>query len=860
MPLDPADPTGTGQPGGDDGAVVALPPTPALVARYSPGDDPPFFILPNLELLSTQERDGPAPMVARYRYRFDATADPAFPRRWDQVFPYAATLQNPFIVGVDDRIVAVLPNPDGSYTFLADGFAQAPQVDTAGDGEQVTIECPDAAVREWDAPLGGQWLRDGDRTTFAPFTGSTSPASLLDVPTDRPARFNPDGRPNATAAGLDSWLDDPWPHPVFFDPLIVRDPDVRRHWTLGMACRYLMARGLERGPGGGGSPGVPVGPGLYVTLPDFGRVDDYLKTYVPRQAGAPVDPDDPGTYNLEEVPVQDVEVTGQAWPDAVARLIDPHGFGVRWELYTDPSTDPPGPVHQFVIYKKDRATDVVPIYQQPPGSATDWSRDNAPSLQLQRDGSDLVNQFYADTQLRRFEVDVVLAPGFTPVKADTDTPEAFALQDDSLGLGANNPRSGPDTVKYRLYHAGEAGDDWYHLGDKSIHNEPLYLEPVLEYFDPQQVDVRKYARVRRPPLRTLFTVNERKEPYHAKLWISTDFAGLSWPGAATPGPPSDPSAPQLWNRTADKAHWREVASSSFRVCDDRLGVLLTMRDIAALELGAPNANLDDTSPLPDGRVDVLTAMADPDAANPRFWLRLTCVIEDDRDLQVVAPARLASPTLFTVSRRDDSRDRFHYHVRDSSSPYSQGVAQEVIEDDTKDAQAHADARRRAHELGKYAGRFTVPWVTLAYRLGQKVQEVTGRDVDLNMSATGAAGEGEVYPTIVAVDRHFGPDSQSTTCMLADRRAEAALAANLNLESLAKRARKSPGLVDQRQSFDEQVKAGFGPTAGGFLGGAAAAAADLLPGLKDLGRSKAPGAPPSSAYEPPPGPPPGTVRW
>ncbi len=95
----------------------------------------------------------------------------------------------------------------------------------------VTFLAFGVAIREWDTPIGGALMRDSD-----------DPTTVSDVETDLVTHFNPGGLPNATPEEADAVDDSGNTYPTFLDPRVVRDPDVRRPWTLPMAVRYLCYR------------------------------------------------------------------------------------------------------------------------------------------------------------------------------------------------------------------------------------------------------------------------------------------------------------------------------------------------------------------------------------------------------------------------------------------------------------------------------------------------------------------------------------------------------------------------------------------------------------------------------------------
>lgn len=91
-------------------------------------------------------------------------------------------------------------------------------------------------------------------------------------------------------------------------------------------------------------------------------------------------------------------------------------------------------------------------------------------------------------------------------------------------------------------------------------------------------------------------------------------------------------------------------------------------------------------------------------------------------------------------------------------------------DESAAALAEACALRQANEAGKVCGSATIPRFTSAYRVGDKVQAIVGRNLSLRTNAGAPAGEGDVYPAVVSVTWNFDA-GQSTILELSDHRGE-----------------------------------------------------------------------------------------
>jgi hypothetical protein len=714
------------------------------VYRYTPEPDEDegevrYALLPNVRCLQVQFRDGPDPGRARFRYSFgDVGADPdQDPRRLEHCFGAGPGFDddgNPVrahVLRQDDRVVVRHTRADGSVVLIFDGFVQLPQGDLQGGGESVTFTALGTPVRFWDEPLGGAIVRDADH-----------PDEVHDVRTSLPARFNPDGKPNATPDGADAGGqatpegEDPGEddgdgllYPTFLGPVWPADringQDVRR-WTLGMAARYIIGAGARKDDRN-----------LDQTYADLGVVagiDPVLTAYEPVSPGAPVDVRDESTYTVKDVDAPDYDVTGECWPDALDRLIRPHGFAMRFALVATPDGDPRW---RLKVYREDGTTAVKPLLLQKPGGALDPAKTNVGALALARDGAAIVNAFHVDPAPTLYEASLVLAPLFEPAAGDAD---------ESTRGNFTDPRN----PKYRLWGVDECGEGhWDFETTATVTGTPGDLDPVLKDKDDK---ARRYALRRRPGVRRLVTKDARGRPLSARLEVSADYAGPS---------------PGVWDGTGI---W-QLVHGGWELLDDRLGVRITAPDPNTLGLVAPKNG--EAEGYPGGKVNLVEACAAPDDAHPTPRFRLTVSVPDDRGLDAAAGRTAASPSRFTVRRRVDGRDRFKKRVVSRWSAlveaFGADAEDQVLDedDDTEKALTYAEGLRRAHESGAFAGSVTIPRLTFAYRVGDKVSGLDGRVLSFRQDV----GDGSpVLPTVVGITWDLD-GRQETHLELSDRRAE-----------------------------------------------------------------------------------------
>lgn len=711
-----------------------------VVAEYDPELDPPYLALPNVKCVAIQFREGSEPGSAQFRYVFDdPNLAPDFPRRMEQVYPFSA--QGFGVVPTDTRIAVLAMRADNSQVVLFDGYVQVPQVDY-GERETVSFIALGTPVREWDTPLGGALMRDSNKATVPTTGGVTN-----DRATDLPARFNPKGLPNATPKGPDGTETQydsgatGQKFPVFLDVNTVVDAATpMRVWTLGMAARYLLFNG---------NPDQEFV--RYPSVVGFG-IDTILSAIVPATEGGTIDPSDPDTFTAVEIPVPaDLDIAGECWPDALEKLITPHGFGMEFRLTTDSAGEPSW---RLRIYRKDQPLFVKSLMLQPAGEILDPARTNVGGMRLARDVSRVANRWELQSEPVEFEASFVLAPGFAVAAGD-------GVEDETTRAKWSKGQATFDPIGYRYFVVGEDGGGYWDFTTSAIVETPTSLGSVLGNSALTGAErERTYVKRPRPGKNTLISRDDDGKPLRAQLWVSRDYAG---------------PIPGVWDRTGT---WHRITNGEWKLLDDVLGIELNMPEAHDWHAYHKPAVADPTpGAFNSGKFNVPKALAAPDAANPRFSFRLTCVIESDHDLQIVAPKRSAvSPTKFTITRHDDVRDRYRKQVLSRWSHLNaEGDATAVdvaIRHDSARAQAHADGRRRAHELARFAGTVMIPRLVTSYQIGDAIDTIQGRDVGLRTNVGSDQGEAPVYPVVVGIDWSLD-GGQSTTLHLSDRRAEPA---------------------------------------------------------------------------------------
>jgi hypothetical protein len=225
--------------------------------------------------------------------------------------------------------------------------------------------------------------------------------------------------------------------------------------------------------------------------------------------------------------------------------------------------------------------------------------------------------------------------------------------------------------------------------------------------------------------------------------------------------------------------WQEVSSNGWNLLPDRLGIIITVDDPETWNIGKPPNGVAPNGkpwPYPDGKVrGISAAVTLNDApATKVFVLRLTTVIEGDFGLDTHAKRRDASPLSFTVQRRVDATDHFHYDLIDASSAYfppGKNALSIKVRDDTTRALAHACQLRSAHEFPPLAASLEIPMLDFSLEIGDRISRVNGRDVSLLTNSGSEQQEPPSYPYVVAKTWNFEGAAQKSIYQLSDRRLE-----------------------------------------------------------------------------------------
>lgn len=758
--------------------------------------------LPNVQCLEIQQHDGQDPPSARFRYVVDILAQAqGFPSQIQNLWPLNLQTSNqysPYIVTPASRIVVLAFLPDSSWRVLFDGFARMPQGDVGERQQDVTFTAHGVAIRAYDYPVAGRQQRDGD----AP---SDSGEGFY---TDLPTKFNPvtdqkpTGQQNCTMDNADVLAGDTSvSYPLFIDPGL---PDTKTSfWTLSKAVRYILSIWNPANDDDDVDDGGPLFPGdsdgdsqggsgddtyqQFITNPDFDDLNDILENRKPTDGNEYYDPSDPSSYTADPIVIREFDATNMPWPDALNQLLGYHGFGMRWTCGQDGSGFP---TNSFQVYRKDAGNENIPkqLYWPVVNTPLNPAYANVEELTGTFDYHGLANQFVIETHPNRYEVGVILAPGFTPAASDAVPAPSSAFWLENIDGATQEIQR-----KYRYYIADECGaGHWDFQLEEFVTDQPFDFTSIFPNIpDDAGGTTSSYVDRFRPGATKLLTSgskvgSENEETrYNVQLAFSRD-----WTPTTTED--SNGSPPCLWD--GKTGHWQPIARGSWELLDDRLGINFTGQNPNAIKIGKySSANPQETSEILQGITSIAlgenTDNPDVPLSQQYFHLRLTTVIESDQTLEATAARRMASPLPNTVQRRINAKDHFRKDLVTPSSPYFNVVTGDqagsdiddvtqvdtdaagnfAVRDDTEAAEDHAAQLRSAHEFPALALACTIPGLSLAYDIGDRINEVVGRNISFQTNAGAEQDEAPAYPFVVSRTWSFSGDEQKTVLQLSDRR-------------------------------------------------------------------------------------------
>lgn len=663
--------------------------------------------MPNLAVLMITEQLGEQPSRAVLRYRFGTAAMPGLDpvHAEDAVSDQVETRRT---LKEGDRIVVAAGLPAGGWEYLFDGFALRFELDLAGDG--VTVLCLGVAARCWDEVIhGADWRASSDPAD--PKKTTTTQLSPI---------FNANGKPNRAPEGRLDPEGNNFAWHAFLDPDCTRATPAS--WELTHAAEYVIYRHNHAED--------------WVKNPLTAELLDVLVAKVPK-ADKAFDPADPDTYDAKPIRVPNKPIGGKAWPVALRELIEVHGIAMAWRLEReDAQGDPvsgPGstvsrPPQTRLELFEPQGGPIKDLWLQQRGTPLDLTLTNTAEATVARDVTEVVTNWKVEGALEEYEVSFILALGFPTVAGDATTIATFDLG----GAGGD---------KYRLFIADESGEGHYPVAPTAgaVSYVPCSLDSVLgaPYPDIRGGTIARYAARRRRPKGDLFSALGRR----ATLEISKDYAG---------------GAPAVWGTQGnDGGTWQQV-KGGWELLQDRIGIRLTCKNPNAWDIGT-KGDVDAS-----GVIRLIEGLAAPSAQNPRFWLRLTCVIEGDERLVGSGGYTTGPLGSRTVSRRVDAHERYRRQTVVKSAFTG---AKTVVRDDFDAATAEAQAIALTTFHGVLEGPVTIPRLTRYYQVGDRIRSINGRGVGFRTDSPEEDGA-PWYPMVEAITWDFR-QGQATHLRLSD---------------------------------------------------------------------------------------------
>ncbi len=644
--------------------------------------------------------------------------------------------------------------PDESSKVLHHGYAQAPQLDLEPGSQHVTFVSYGAAIRLWDDVIDYRRQRNNEALGAEnPGSGSGTYCDLL-----KPAHFNPLRVGNMIPAAapmetLDNGRDE---YPIFTDDALwkyYKDADTKQPalWTLsGFVCYILAVHNDESD----------------VSSPSFQSLVELLDARVPKSDL--YDPSDPDTYDANPIIIPDFDVTGMRWPEALAKMLEMHGFAMQFQTYLKEDAGGPLIGNKLVIYRRDQAGPQGPksVYLPPLGTGVDQQYANVGSVHLAWDLAAVRNAVSVEMAAEEGELSFILAPNFEPV--DTDKVAIANSQTSGRNKFKKANLSEADDAtrkKYRQFVAGDGnGRYWSYSQNKFVTGNPKTGDP-LDFGDEYTPDPAKppvYETPEKtngfvPTAQTLVTKDDKDQPRNAILdiWLPTTAGTDKGRNPAVMGTFGTDSG--LTN-----GEWVNIPDG-WKLLEDRIGINITVEDPEMLSTDKASKNIhliSGSSPTNDIGIK----------GQPTFMLRLTTTVHLAERVPVNLGARAASPTKFPRWMLVDRQDQYKIQYVSEKDEDALSTADKVVypRDDYQAAKDEAVTMRDRHEFPPLAGSITIPELSLAYVVSDRIKGIVGRNISLQCNA-GTKDEKPTYPWVVSVTWNFTGPSQTTTLQLSDRR-------------------------------------------------------------------------------------------
>ena len=222
------------------------------------------------------------------------------------------------------------------------------------------------------------------------------------------------------------------------------------------------------------------------------------------------------------------------------------------------------------------------------GSDLSTALANVAAMHAAFDYQAVANSFYIETAPERYEVSVILAPGYQPQAGDGTA--ANRVQFRKSALDASNATA-TTRAKYRFYIADECGDGHWSLADGQWLTTPIDFSSVFQLPNGNPDNLPTYVRRYRPGRNTLFSKDLNNKPLQAQLAVSRNYTGAD--------------APCVWDTVSGT--WQQI-DGGWSLMEDRLGIEVTVDDPEAWNIGKPPAGT--TAQEPTGVLHGITSISE----------------------------------------------------------------------------------------------------------------------------------------------------------------------------------------------------------------------------------------------------------
>lgn len=632
--------------------------------------------LPNLRLMDMEHEIGAVFPLATLRYVFADNADGnIFPNRPEHVLNTAFI--GPYILNEHDRIRITGIKPDGEEVVLFEGEVKTFGHQQHARCDRVTVKLAHISYHEWAKPVQTYTTKDE-----ADYQDPSNPGLKI----RGQAFFNPRGMGNrceddeyvdfTTASAGDIKL------PVFRH-VTPYDTVMHTTWKTNDAVLYLCYTENPQE--------------TYTYNPTPAQILDAL---VHAESESP-----PGTdpefikWTYTYTTCEYTPLYGKYWLPLIEEICRNKNVllairTVGTPLYAQAGVDiwRPDAVNPKWLFLQNRGADLDPVLS------------NTAQQSIVRDVASAANIVRVHGAPFRTEASFILACDFPMSESDGNTISARKQWRKDAPAATFNPGA------YRDFVFDEAGEGHYLPATDDVLTDVPSLDAI---FGEPSDSIPTYIQRRRRPIGRLFS-HAGTGSRRAALSISKDYEG---------------PVPAVW--TADEGGTWQNVDSGWELLEDRIGIRITVDDPNEWHITQGHAA---DAPYKNGVVRVVESLALDSTRHPKFYLRLTVVVEHDEVMEETA-THDTSDIPYPVERIIDASDRYHYDRIQQKSQFAPEAEEEplIIRDDKETAKAEAEATLLALRAGRMEGAITLDRFTTYYQVGDRIAGVWGRGVSFATS-------------------------------------------------------------------------------------------------------------------------------